>query len=308
MGLLVGLGPFRGCHLRLSQDHAVLGHLGVNALGPVLHGLQIMAQPNRAHPERRDQHSHVSPTSDSRCWFTLDYSWRAREGTKSIPVRVEPTNVHPQVIILLVDEIALDRGQIATLASLDTDRGGKISFRDPPIEPITDVCKGEVVSFFSAFATSFGSMLLMGALIAAWLFRSSDAPLVAKIAVPTLVVALACATPYQVNAMLGFPISAPLATLPARAELIAFVTQDNDARVDLWLRQGGAPPRAYETALNDKLKQILRNAQSKLGHGGRVVLVKTQSRTKRTGVTEQRPSDEPGYELDDSAFSLPQKN
>lgn len=163
------------------------------------------------------------------------------------------------------------------------------------------------MSFFTAFATSFGSMLLMGVLIASWLFRSSGAPLVVKIVVPGVIVALACATPYQVNAMLGFPFSAPLAALPARAELVAFVAVDNDARVDLWLRQGAAPPRAYETMMNDNLRQTLRHAQSKLGHGGRVMLVKTQPGTKRTGVTEQRASDEPGYQLDDSAFALPQK-
>jgi hypothetical protein len=63
---------------------------------------------------------------------------------------------------------------------------------------------GQAVSFFSAFAASFGSMLLMAALISSWLFRFATAPLVAKIAVPALIVALACATPYQVNAMLGF--------------------------------------------------------------------------------------------------------
>jgi hypothetical protein len=163
------------------------------------------------------------------------------------------------------------------------------------------------VNFFSAFAASFGSMLLMAALIASWLFRSSAAPLVAKIAVPALIVALACVTPYQVNAMLGFPISVPLATLPGRAELIAFVARDNDARVDLWLRQGDAPPRAFETTLDDKLKQTLRNAQSRLGHSERVMLVKAQVGTKRTSVTEQRASDDPGYELDDSEFSLPPK-
>ena len=150
-------------------------------------------------------------------------------------------------------------------------------------------------------------MLLIGALIASWLFRSSGAPLAAKMVVPALIVALACATPYQVNMMLGFPISTPLGKLPARAELIAFVALDSDARVDLWLRQGGAPPRAYETTMNDNLKQTLRNAQSKLGHGERVMLVKVQPGPKRTGVTEQRVSDQPGYRLDDSAFSLPQK-
>jgi hypothetical protein len=164
------------------------------------------------------------------------------------------------------------------------------------------------VSFFAAFATSFGSMLLTGALIASWLFRSSGAPLAAKIIVPALIVALACATPFQVNAMLGFPILAPLTGLPTRAELIAFVALDNDARVDLWLRQAGGPPRAYETTMNDKLKQTLLKARSKLDRGGRVTLVKTQLGTKRTGITQQRASDEPDYQLDDSAFLLPQKD
>jgi hypothetical protein len=163
------------------------------------------------------------------------------------------------------------------------------------------------VNFFSAFAVSFGCMLLIVALIASWLFRSSAAPLIAKITVPTLIVTLACATPYQVNAMLGFPISASPATLPAHAELIAFVAHDDDTRVDLWLRQSNEPPRAYETTLNDKLKRTLREAQSRLGHGGRVMLVEAHLGTKRSGVTEPRASDDPGYELDDSVFSLPPK-
>jgi hypothetical protein len=164
------------------------------------------------------------------------------------------------------------------------------------------------VNFFSAFVASFGSMLLMTALIGAWLFRSSAAPLIAKIAIPALVVALACATPYQVNAMLGFPVSASPATLPAHAELIAFVAHDDDTRVDLWLRQSNALPRAYETPLDNKLKRTLREAQSRLGHGGRVVLVKARLRTKRTGVEELRTSDDNSYELDDSFFSLPPKD
>ena len=163
------------------------------------------------------------------------------------------------------------------------------------------------MNFFSAFVTSFGSMLLVAALIASWLFRSSAAPLITKITVPALIVALACATPYQVNAMLGFPISAPPATLPTHAELIAFIAHDDDTRVDLWLRESNAPPRAYETTLNEKLKRTLREAQSRLGHGGRVMLVRARVGTKRNGVTDQRAPDDPGYELDNSVFSLPGK-
>jgi hypothetical protein len=164
------------------------------------------------------------------------------------------------------------------------------------------------VNFFSAFAASFGSMLLLIALVGSWLFSSSAAPLIAKIGVPTLIVALACATPYQVNSMLGFPISAPPAPLPARAELIAFVAHDDDKRVDLWLRQSNAPPRAYETGLDDKLKRTLRQAQSRLDHGGRVMLVKARVGTKGTDIKEPLAPDDPSYELDSSVFSLPRKD
>jgi hypothetical protein len=165
----------------------------------------------------------------------------------------------------------------------------------------------EAVNFFSAFAASFGSMLLVAVLIASWLFRSSAAPLIAKIAVPALIVALACAAPYQVNAVLGFPTLVLPATLPAHAELIAFVSHEDDKRVDLWLRESDGPPRAYETTLNDKLKRTLREAQSMLDHGARVMLMRGFLGKNRTGIMEQRAPDDPAYELDDSALSLPPK-
>jgi hypothetical protein len=178
----------------------------------------------------------------------------------------------------------------------------------PPLERVTNDYRGETVNFFSAFVASFGSMLLMTALIGAWIFRSAAAPLIAKLAIPALIVALACVTPYQVNTMLGFPVSAPPATLPAHAELIAFVAHDDDTRVDLWLRQGNGLPRAYEATLDNTLKRTLRQAQSRLGHGGRVMLVKARLRTKRAGVDEQRVPDDASYELDDSFFSIPPKD
>jgi hypothetical protein len=163
------------------------------------------------------------------------------------------------------------------------------------------------LNFLSAFVASFGSMLLMAALIASWLFRSSAAPLIAKIAIPAVIVALACITPYQVNGMLGFPFFTPLGTLPARVELIAFVAQNDDTRVDLWLRQGNASPRAYQTVLDNKLKQTLREAQDRLSHGRRVMMVKSHFETKRAGTAGQTASENLGYELDDSVFSLPPK-
>jgi hypothetical protein len=214
------------------------------------------------------------------------------------------TRLYPQVTVPLR---ATSLDHVGHVASIEMDLDSKITLRAPPIESITDVYKGAAVSFLSAFAASFGSMLLMAALIASWIFRSSSAPLIVKMTVPTLIVVLACATPYQVNTMLGFPISAPPATMPTHAELVAFVLEDGEARVDLWLRQGDAPPRAYETTLDDKLRQTLREAQGRLGHGERVLLVKARLDAKRTRASEQRAPNDPGYELDDSAFSLPPK-
>jgi hypothetical protein len=51
----------------------------------------------------------------------------------------------------------------------------------------------------------------------------------------------------------------------------------------------------------------LREAQSKLKRGERVMLVKDRLGTNRTGAKEQRAPGEPGYKLDDSFFSLPPK-
>ena len=63
-----------------------------------------------------------------------------------------------------------------------------------------------------------------------------------------------------------------------------------------------------ETMLDDKLKQTLREAQSRLDHGGRAMLVKARIGTKRIGIKEQRDPEDLGYKLDDSVFSLPPKD
>ena len=79
--------------------------------------------------------------------------------------------------------------------------------------------------FLNAFIVSFGGMLAASAIVVAWLFRTSSAPLVAKIAIPTILVALACWSPTTVNSLLGLPLTASFDELPERAELVAFVAQ-----------------------------------------------------------------------------------
>ena len=51
VGLLVGLGLLEGCDLRFGQDQAVLSHLGLERLEPVLHGSQVVAQPDGTNAE-----------------------------------------------------------------------------------------------------------------------------------------------------------------------------------------------------------------------------------------------------------------
>jgi hypothetical protein len=167
------------------------------------------------------------------------------------------------------------------------------------------------VTFLDTFALSFGLLLAGLAVIAAWIFRTAAAPLAAKLALPAILVALGCLTPYEINSMLGMPRMSVLTALPDRAELIAFVARDEDKRADLWLGVGDdAPPRAYEIAIDEAMKKLLRDARGRKEHGERVMLVKraehAAKETGHPGVTEQRAGGS-AYTIDDSAFALPNK-
>jgi hypothetical protein len=159
---------------------------------------------------------------------------------------------------------------------------------------------------FLAFAVSFGAMLTLMALMAVWLFRTARAPLWQAMPVMALVVAAACATPYQVAAMMGYPIWTPFSSLPKQAELIAFVPHDDDKRVDLLLREGHDAPRLYETAMDDNMKKLLREADEKLKLGERVGVIKRKG-PKREGVTDIETPEAP-YVLSNDAFALPSKD
>ena len=167
------------------------------------------------------------------------------------------------------------------------------------------------MSFFAAFALSFGLMLALVSTIAAWLFRTSGASLISKLALPAILTALACYTPLAVKAMLGFPEPSSFESLPDMAELVAFVPNDEAHSVDLWLIAGG-PPRAYETALDERMKKTLRQAREEMDKGRPVMLRKRGSRTVPPGglpssMTNILTDDHVEYELDPSAFSPPPK-
>jgi hypothetical protein len=164
--------------------------------------------------------------------------------------------------------------------------------------------------FFSAFVLAYGALLAAIAVMASWLFRSSGAPLWAKIALPSLVVALACLAPLEVNPMMGLPVTASMKDLPDHAQLIAFLPHDESHLVDLWLRCGEDPPRSYETRLDERMKKTLREAQQAIEDGRPALLTKRKAAagSPSNGSLTNLPDDRNEYVLDDSARSrLPPK-
>ena len=221
-------------------------------------------------------------------------------------------------------DVVLDRvKQTVNIESFDLDRAGKITLRDPPLESVTGsyyrrsaqaTAGSDAMSFFSTFVVSFGAFLVLAAVLASWLFRTSGAPLAAKLAVPAILVALACYAPLAVNSMLGLPVTAALSGLPEKAELVAFVSHDEDHMVDLWLRPVAGKtgvPRAYEVALTEGMKKTLREAQEQMGRGRPAILAKRGAKSgaghagDRLGIGDDDVS---GYFLDELAIApLPPK-
>ncbi len=164
------------------------------------------------------------------------------------------------------------------------------------------------MTFFSAFCVSFGLLLVLMTAMASWTFRTANAPLIAKLVTPASIFTLACATPNAMNSLLGFPVTVALTALPDRATLVAFVAHDRERVVDLWLRQGDAAPRAYETSLDENMKKTLRDAELRLARGERVMLAKRRGETGQSASrNRQSIADDGSYELDVSAFNLPAK-
>ena len=166
------------------------------------------------------------------------------------------------------------------------------------------------MSHFASFALSFGGLLAVMALVAAWLFRTTESPLGLKIILPSLMTGLACYAPYSVAYMLGYPVPVSASGLPDQAELVAFVAHDDDGRVDLWLRTSDVP-RAYDTALTPQMKKTLREAERQMAHGRRAVLAKKvegKEGGNRGGDPLGIGHDDASYVLDPEALTaLPQK-
>ena len=159
----------------------------------------------------------------------------------------------------------------------------------------------------SSLTISIGLFYLIAAVAASALLRTSSARFAVKIAVPTLLVALACGTYRTLPDAFGYPVETAFASLPQQAELIAFVPYDEDKRVDIWLRTDASEPRVYSVELTDGLKRTLREAQQAQAQGRRTMLAKGgKPRGGRPSVINIDGGDAP-YELLPDAFSLPSK-
>ncbi len=172
------------------------------------------------------------------------------------------------------------------------------------------------MSLYLHFVLSFGALLALIGVIAAWLFRTASAPFWVKVLIPSAAVALGCYAPFAVAEMMGFPVTAAMSALPDKAELLAFVAHDEDSRVDLWLRSSTGPgspsggePRAYETRLTAQMKKTLEAAREAQARGQIAMLTKRGGkRTRGAGDPLGIGDDQDLYVLDPSALSsLPPK-
>ncbi len=131
----------------------------------------------------------------------------------------------------------------------------------------------------TALLLSAAAIAVFFVIVLAWLFRSSTAPLWAKVAGPSVATLAGCSLAVSLGSMLGYPVPTKERDMPAEAQLIAFIPHDDGGTVDLWLVSGDQP-RAYEAVLTKNLKDTLREAQEAMQRGGHPMLRKGGPRGK----------------------------
>ena len=159
----------------------------------------------------------------------------------------------------------------------------------------------------SSLTITLGLFYLLIAVAASAMLRTSSAPFAFKVAVPSLLVILACVTYRTLPDAFGYPVETVFSALPQQAELLAFVPHDEDKKVDLWLKADASEPRVYSVAMTDSLKRMLREAQQAQAQGERTMLAKGGKRGPgRPSLMDIDGGNAP-YELLPNAFQLPKK-
>ena len=98
---------------------------------------------------------------------------------------------------------------------------------EPPLELVTAKAyrTAGYPDILFDFVLTFGFMLASMAVMASWLFRSSGAPLYAKVGLSVWLCA-ACVTPLEVNPMMGLPVTASLQSPARPGATVAFLPHD----------------------------------------------------------------------------------
>jgi hypothetical protein len=123
------------------------------------------------------------------------------------------------------------------------------------------------VSALAKFAFEAGGAWAIATVIGAWTFRSSSAPIWAKIALPVAMMALGISAPWKVDALLGMPRRAVCEDLPKSFELVGFSANDQEHRAYLWIKTG-AEPVSYDVPLGKGMAAGLLAARTVIAREG----------------------------------------
>lgn len=118
-----------------------------------------------------------------------------------------------------------------------------------------------------------GALLAALVVMSAWVFRSSNAPFLAKIILPVFAMGLAWVSPKVINSAIGYPVATTLEGLPTCFDIIAYSADDDRGNVFLWLLDG-LLPRAYSLPLDDRISKGIKIFVSQWQPGASVRLCK----------------------------------
>ncbi len=118
-----------------------------------------------------------------------------------------------------------------------------------------------------------GACAVVIAVMAAWAFRSSAAPLWARLVLPVAAVAAACLVPYLDASLADEHRVTTLDKMPSCFAILALRAHDADGTVDLWVEGSG---RLVNLPM-DGIKDTLRDVQTALRKGEPKVKICKQS-------------------------------
>ena len=117
----------------------------------------------------------------------------------------------------------------------------------------------------TVFPLALAGVIAVVVLCAAWLTRTAEAPIWAKVCAWSLGLMSALYIPFAANAVAGRPVETTYGALPHCFDLAAFFAHEgepgsHEARVELWLVEDGVP-RSYGALIPRKLIGAFKTAR-----------------------------------------------